>query len=562
MNKTIWTCWFQGREAAPPLVRMCLDSWERNNPGWEFRCLDSTCVERYVPLRQYVDLMTQSVTAASLSDIVRILLLREFGGVWVDATLFCNRALDEWLPGVMDEGFFAFAAPASDRPLSSWFLSAESDNYLIASWRRQTVAYWSNRTSSDDYFWFHHLFRELCAADRAAAEAWARVPKVSADGPHALQADARMFYPADEVLTSIDWDTPVFKLTHRLPAEGLQPGSLLDSLMANHAKDRAAPEITPQMAQALPQRAVPKSFASLSVSTENLGDHIQILAGLRLLARLGVKPTRLIDRDNEIRSAPGLDQEDGPVGILLNGWFKTNCAEWPPHPKLVPLIDGFHIRLFQCPELISDASIEFFRLHQPIGCRDVYTEDLLRSKGVKAFTSNCLSLTLPGRIDDPSTQTEVFVVSRDERIRDSLPEAIGPYTFVSHYSGSSDFATNMARGEALLETYGSRAKLVITTLLHCALPAIAMGIPVVVFYPINDKTAHTSDLERFSSLDGLVRIYCFDEIESVDWNPQAIDVGDIKLRILDRFYAMAAQWNVPPLPPIGPIAPPRALPPP
>ena len=167
-------------------------------------------------------------------------------------------------------------------------------------------------------------------------------------------------------------------------------------------------------------------FASLKVSTENLGDHIQIISGLRLLSRLGIEPTRYIDRDNEIQSAPGLDEEDGPVGILLNGWFKTNRAEWPPHPKLVPLIYGIHIRPNQCPELLSDASVDFFRRHQPIGCRDVYTENLLRSKGVEAFTSNCLSLTLPRRIDDPETQTEVFVVSRDERIRTIFRSRSGP----------------------------------------------------------------------------------------------------------------------------------------
>jgi hypothetical protein len=139
----------------------------------------------------------------------------------------------------------------------------------------------------------------------------------------------------------------------------------------------------------------------LKVSTENLGDHIQIIAALRLLWRLGVEPTRFIDRDDEIGSAPGLDDAEAPVGILLNGWFKTNRAEWPPHPKLAPIIHGFHIRLFQCPELLSDASIEFFRRNEPIGCRDVYTERLLHNKGVDAFTSNCLSLTLPRRVEYP-----------------------------------------------------------------------------------------------------------------------------------------------------------------
>ena len=81
MKKIIWTCWFQGRENAPYLVAKCLSSWERNNPDWEFHCLDATSIERYVSLRQYVDLSRQSVTAASLSDILRIALLHEFGGV-------------------------------------------------------------------------------------------------------------------------------------------------------------------------------------------------------------------------------------------------------------------------------------------------------------------------------------------------------------------------------------------------------------------------------------------------------------------------------------------------
>jgi hypothetical protein len=237
MIKTIWACWFQGREAAPPLVKKCLSSWERDNPGWEFRCLDASSVDRFVPLRQYIDLDSRSLTAASLSDIVRILLLREFGGVWVDATLFCNRPLDDWLPGVMEEGFFAFAAPGPDRPLSSWFLSAEPNNYLISTWCRWAIEYWSNRTDSDDYFWFHHLFRDMCEADPSAAAAWSRVPKVGADGPHALQFGGHMHYPATEALEHIDWTTPVFKLTYRLP-EGLKAGSLLEHLLKRDGDDR------------------------------------------------------------------------------------------------------------------------------------------------------------------------------------------------------------------------------------------------------------------------------------------------------------------------------------
>jgi hypothetical protein len=559
MKKTIWSCWFQGREAAPHLVKRCFSSWERENPGWHFRCLDAVSLERYVNLKGIVDLQSQSLTAASVSDIVRILLLHEFGGIWVDATLFCNRPLDEWLPGAMAEGFFAFAAPAPDRLLSSWFLSAVPNHYLVSTWCRRAIEYWSNRPKTEDYFWFHHLFGDMCNADETAAEAWLRVPKISADGPHALQSDGLMYRSQTDVIDSVDWTTPVFKLTQRLPEEGLPSESLLEYLLDRDDKVRLTDRAHPVSHSTIVE--TPRSFAALKVSTENLGDHIQIIAGLRLLAGLGIQPTRYIDRDNEIHSAPGLDEEVGPVGILLNGWFKTNRSEWPPHPQLVPLILGFHIRLFQCPELISEASIEFFRRYQPIGCRDVYTKNLLEAKGVLAFTSNCLSLTFPRRIDNPATQTEVFVVSRDDRIRNYLPQWIGPYTFVSHYTGSRDFAANFVQAQELLETYRSRAKLIVTTLLHSALPAMAMGIPVVVFYPLNDMAAHISDRERFSSLEELVRIHGFDEIESVDWKPEPTDISDIKLQIIDHFYKLAGQWAVSPLPSIGPLAPPSVLPP-
>jgi hypothetical protein len=560
MNRTIWTLWFQGRGAAPLVVRKCWASWERNNPGWTVRCLDATSVGRYVAVNDHVDLGRQSLTASSLSDLVRMLLLHEFGGVWVDATLWCNRPLDDWLPAVMHEGFFAFAAPAPDRPLASWFLSAEPGHRLVAMWCRRTIEYWADRVDTGDYFWFHHTFRDLCETVPVAAAAWARVPRRSADGPHGLLFDDRLYRPWTDVADTVDWTTPVFKLTHRLPAGGVTPGCLLDRLLGREADPPDTPP--PPSGAEGPPHAIPRLFAALKVSTENVGDHIQILAGLRLLARVGIVPTRYLDRDDELGSAPGLDDEHGPVGILLNGWFKTNRAEWPPHPRLVPLLLGFHVRLFQCPELVSEASLDFFRRHQPVGCRDVYTENLLRSKGIEAFTSHCVSMTVPRRIEDPERQTDVLVVSRDARITEYLPGSLGPYTFISHYSGSRDFRANMRCAELLLDTYRSRARLIVTTLLHCALPALAMGIPIVVFYPLNDEPAHASDRERFSSLEQLIPVHRLEETDAVDWSPRPVDVSEVKLRLLDRFYAMAARWGNRPSRPLGPIAPPNRLPPP
>ena len=556
MNKIIWTCWFQGRSQAPYLVEQCLRSWETANPTWELRCLDAYSVGLYAPLGQYFDLSRQAITAASLSDIVRILLLREFGGVWVDATLFCQQPLDAWLPEAMEEGFFAFSAPAPDRILSSWFLAAQSGHPLLTAWHAKMIAYWTDRTASDDYFWLHHLFGEMCSSQSSLAHAWSKAPRKSADGPHSLQHNGLMHRPAGEVLEQVDWNIPVFKLSWRMPPEGGTSDSLLHHLLGRVSGGSAARPLDEHAAK----RPPPARFGSLKVSTENLGDHIQIICGKSLLSRIGVTPELYLDRDNQISSAPGITPDAGLTGILLNGWFKTNRAEWPPNPALAPVFCGFHIRLFQCPELLSAAALAYYRANGPIGCRDAYTLDLLQMRGIEAFLSHCLSLTLPNRPENGAGLQEVFVVSRDRRILNYIPASLGPVTFISHYSGTGDFSENMAAAQTLLDVYRTRARLIITTLLHCALPALAMGIPVVTFYPINNEAGQASDRERFSSLETLMDVHHLDNAGTVDWDPKPVDVSAAKLQALAGFYKLAKRWNLPPPAAAGPIAPASILP--
>lgn len=546
MRKIIWTCWFQGLDQAPDLVRACIASWRNRNPGWELRCLDACTIARYIDLGEHVDLTQQEITAASLSDILRVLLLHEFGGVWVDATTFCNIPLDEWIGPATQSGFLAFARPAEDRELASWFLAAKPGNRLLAKWAASTVSYWRGRVRSPDYFWLHHQFGELIAMDHEAFADWMATPRISADGPHSVQS-AGFGGNYHAVKDQVDWSAPVFKLTYRY--DEAQVGT--DSLLAHLLGEVPPPPPTPHP---LPDTAS-IALAHLKVGTENLGDHIQIIAGERLLERAGLTITQWVDRDHEIANLPA-----SCAGILLNGWFKTNPAQWPPHEHYVPLYLGFHIRLSQSPSLIGPEAIEHYRTNGPIGCRDRYTLGLLLSQGIEAFLSHCLTMTYSKRLPDPATQTEVFVVSRDERIRDFLPEDLGDYTFINHYSGDNDFIANMARARELLDRYRGRARLIVTSLLHCALPAIAMGIPVVVFFPPNEGIAKDSDRQRFSSLTDIVPVYDLAEARLVDWRGACPDVGDIKLALIERFFQMAERWGPSQNPRITGIAPSSTLP--
>jgi hypothetical protein len=179
----------------------------------------------------------------ALSDIVRIHLLAETGGVWADATVLPIEPLDAWLPELTQEtNFFAFDRPRPDRPLASWFLAASDPQILIQKWFREVIRFWCKprecvlydgnlvppdpswevapeggaRHDRYPYFWFHYLFGYLLREDAEFARLWSLCPKVDAEVPHRLQ---RLFSqgssPSAEAVAAGLRAAPVQKLNWR-----------------------------------------------------------------------------------------------------------------------------------------------------------------------------------------------------------------------------------------------------------------------------------------------------------------------------------------------------------
>jgi Capsular polysaccharide synthesis protein len=314
LNKVVWICWLQGWDRAPWLVRKCLASWQWRNPDWEIRALDSNLLQRYVELPS---LEGKIITPASMSDIIRSLLLHEYGGIWVDATVLCHRPLDTWIWDVTPEGFFAFDRPGPDRLLSSWFIAAAEGNLLMDRWHASVVNFWEANDQTDNYFWFHYLFADLCKSDPQFNEQWNLVPKISAIDPHRFQSIG-LLEDRDEVIEKALISPPaVSKLTYRYNETARNDKSLATKLM----QDFPGPFLPKSTANKVGIVNL-KPIASLSVSTQNLGDHMQILAARRLIERASRRPCLYADRDNDILSCSTLPTAYGPYPILINGWFK------------------------------------------------------------------------------------------------------------------------------------------------------------------------------------------------------------------------------------------------
>lgn len=217
MIKRIFIYWGQSFKDAPKIVKSCLSSWKKHNLSWDIVELDSTNINDYVDIESAIpELKDKEFDLTAFSDILRIFLLKKYGGLWCDATTFCNFSLDEWLEKYTQQGFFAFANPAPDRLLSSWFLYAEPDNYIVNRWYDETIKYWNTNNKAHDYFWFHYLFGDVYKADPRFAHLWDSLLKLPSDEPHYLQDNGLFENLNVSTKTHIDdKKTGLYKLTYK-----------------------------------------------------------------------------------------------------------------------------------------------------------------------------------------------------------------------------------------------------------------------------------------------------------------------------------------------------------
>ncbi len=208
-------------------------------------------------------------------------------------------------------------------------------------------------------------------------------------------------------------------------------------------------------------------------ASTNLGDEIQILAALNVLKKLGIKCAGFVDRDNP--------QITDKVNLLVNGYIPQSSLESKiSNDNINPIFNNFHLN-YRCLDNTLSKSINQLKRFVPIGCRDRWTHDLLQKHDVDSFFNYCLTLTFERRKKEPKNG-KIVVVDLDSFV--PIPKNIKKkelmyvtHETVNHYSHS----IKMIMAQELLDLYRDQASLVITSKLHCALPCVAMGIPVILF---------------------------------------------------------------------------------
>ncbi|MBR3387849.1 MAG: polysaccharide pyruvyl transferase family protein [Bacteroidales bacterium] len=297
----------------------------------------------------------------------------------------------------------------------------------------------------------------------------------------------------------------------------------------------------------------------------NIGDYIQALASSQFYPHV----------DGFVYREKLKDYKDEPCNMIMNGWYMHDPSQWPPSRKINPLFVALHINASVAEKLLSNEGISYLKQYEPIGCRDYYTRDLLIEKGINAYFSGCMTLTLGNSFkSEKKDKTCYFVDPVIETPKSIWPIILSLFTLVTHYKsvrrifkkrpsknklldllrtanfyrlyskvftkdllesaeylsqqsdyyskGFNDDFERLKEAERLVRLY-SKASLVVTRRIHCALPCLGLETPVIF---TANKNASTISSCRFGGIVDLLNvIYCDEKsIESAFEHDAKIDI--------------------------------------
>jgi len=182
--------------------------------------LSDANIGQFVEIPNYIK-NNVNISKTLFSDILRVELLKKYGGAWLDATCLPTTSVTNLYQKVFDVGepesyqksnFFAFT---SGNYLSSWFLIS-SRNHVIPTLLSEYLAwYFKENEQPHHYFMFHLAFRALYFQHAAFRRAWDRTYRISSKKAHILQKNLQK--PFDETeYRKILSQSPIHKLTYKL----------------------------------------------------------------------------------------------------------------------------------------------------------------------------------------------------------------------------------------------------------------------------------------------------------------------------------------------------------
>ena len=154
INAPIWVFWWQGFEDMPDIIKVCQRSIEIFSSNHPVVLLTKDNIKQYVNLSKEIWQRYElgEIRIQHLADIIRVKLIRDFGGLWLDASVFCTKPIPE---EYFNKFFYSIRKPNTP----------EEDDYNISlnRWTTFVIGGWKNNILCS---FLSDFFDEYCKKER------------------------------------------------------------------------------------------------------------------------------------------------------------------------------------------------------------------------------------------------------------------------------------------------------------------------------------------------------------------------------------------------------------
>lgn len=216
----IWQSWWQGEDCLDDITKICTESVKRNSAGFKRVFVTKDNYKEYVHIpHQIFDWLKQGrISYTHFSDYLRMALLCQKGGVWLDCTLFLSQNIDL---SILQNPFYSTKAECEDvryisRDIWSTFCLGAAPGFpMMEMYLKLYVAYFSKHSRLIDYYLTDFLMRIAYENIKDVKDFVDAVP-VNNTMKHSLTAIINERYNK-EYMESVFENTTVFKLSRKMP---------------------------------------------------------------------------------------------------------------------------------------------------------------------------------------------------------------------------------------------------------------------------------------------------------------------------------------------------------
>lgn len=167
----VWTCWWQGKEQMPAIVKACTARMKEvfRKAGIKCVIISKDNLQEFIELPEYIlqKFTQKKIGLAHFADIIRWGLIAQYGGIWLDACDFLCKDDPEVYISYLKRSFYTqkFASPdlcPHEPCMGKWcngYFMGQPHNLVAEYTYAGLLQYWKEQTAPFDYIFLDYIIR-------------------------------------------------------------------------------------------------------------------------------------------------------------------------------------------------------------------------------------------------------------------------------------------------------------------------------------------------------------------------------------------------------------------